>query len=869
MQSSRVGSGTGGKKIFELGTVFGSWFLSVAVVSRYITNLNSVYNPPILKSSNAWSLDTKQNDRLTVTNNKSTKKVYINRTHQPDKNDEDTWTTVTDTTTQSNRYSQLQQNTALYRCQNKKLSTVTSTKRLILEKIRQTYKEITKVLLFYSIDEQIHSNTRSKYSQVKYALRTLCLYGLFLINILIVSIVMYTPEAYRLANSFKQHLIDAQFQMDFSTMSDRENEQPVFPESILKYKNNFAINYTQISTIGEIWRFLYKPLIDVYFGSYRWYNKLINLNRTMRYVLNHNLLIGMPRIRQVRVKKEECNVHQSFKDEIKDCYVGPLKYRSFREKRFVFKKRPWKYENSDLTQSATYRGKFATYNGGGYVVELGAYNRKIKRIIEELNYLQAEKWIDRATRAVFIDIITYNPSTNLFCYVSLAIELSATGGIFPQYRIETRQLMRYITLPQFYVLGCEVVCVVFTFVYLAVVIIKIAQLKLTSLIQLWNIMDIIILILSGCVILSNFRRLFVVNTVIADQTSVHDIAFDSMILSVIRIQNTFDTLMAFLTSLAFLRMFKYADILKNLIYIKATLKLCIGDLLGFLTMYIAILIAYAQFGNLVLGTKISSFSTLGQAFVTMFRIVLGDFDYEIISNASPIIGALYFFSYIFFIVFALLNQLLAIIIDTYEEVKRRRKEFEEQLLIALCPFFYQHVERFFTRIHMWSKLEQIFKKIMYKTQDYITVHDLIRKKLNRWLPKQVIDQLERDFELQKHIFLSEHDAKGFIEFARADRQLQKETIKKLFIQETSLKYLVREQEFRWRARSYCTIQEWKVLKYRTLKLEELLTLLEIKILFTYTKTDEILNPKSENISEETSTAMDSNSTMVRTNEQQS
>lgn len=66
---------------------------------------------------------------------------------------------------------------------------------------------------------------------------------------------------------------------------------------------------------------------------------------------------------------------------------------------------------------------------------------------------------------------------------------------------------------------------------------------------------------------------------------------------------------------------------------------------------------------------------------TQFRIVLGDFNFAGIQQANWILGPIYFITFIFFVFFVLLNMFLAIINDTYSEVKAdysigRRPDFE-------------------------------------------------------------------------------------------------------------------------------------------------------------------------------------------------
>jgi len=65
---------------------------------------------------------------------------------------------------------------------------------------------------------------------------------------------------------------------------------------------------------------------------------------------------------------------------------------------------------------------------------------------------------------------------------------------------------------------------------------------------------------------------------------------------------------------------------------------------------------------------------------TLFRIILGDFDFQALQQANRVLGPAYFILYVFFVFFVLLNMFLAIINDTYSEVKAdlatQKNEFE-------------------------------------------------------------------------------------------------------------------------------------------------------------------------------------------------
>lgn len=55
-----------------------------------------------------------------------------------------------------------------------------------------------------------------------------------------------------------------------------------------------------------------------------------------------------------------------------------------------------------------------TYGGGGFVTFLSQDADQTQTIIKNLF---RDFWIDRATRAIFVDFTVYNANINLFCQV--------------------------------------------------------------------------------------------------------------------------------------------------------------------------------------------------------------------------------------------------------------------------------------------------------------------------------------------------------------------------------------------------------------------------------------------------------------------
>ena len=59
-------------------------------------------------------------------------------------------------------------------------------------------------------------------------------------------------------------------------------------------------------------------------------------------------------------------------------------------------------------------GIIGSYGGGGFVPDLATTKEESASII---SFLQENNWLDRGTRAVFLDFTVYNANINLFCQV--------------------------------------------------------------------------------------------------------------------------------------------------------------------------------------------------------------------------------------------------------------------------------------------------------------------------------------------------------------------------------------------------------------------------------------------------------------------
>ncbi len=79
-----------------------------------------------------------------------------------------------------------------------------------------------------------------------------------------------------------------------------------------------------------------------------------------------------------------------------------------------------------------------TYPGGGYIVTLSTRKAQSEVLVAEL---EANRWLDRQTRAVMVEYASYNPQIDLFCFTTIVAEIPTVGGIVRYNTVQTFRLV--------------------------------------------------------------------------------------------------------------------------------------------------------------------------------------------------------------------------------------------------------------------------------------------------------------------------------------------------------------------------------------------------------------------------------------------
>nr|XP_016852422.1 PREDICTED: polycystic kidney disease 2-like 1 protein [Anolis carolinensis] len=418
------------------------------------------------------------------------------------------------------------------------------------------------------------------------------------------------------------------------------------------------------------------PLLDSLYWA-KWYNNKSLGQNTQSYIYYENLLLGVPRMRQLKVQNNSCVVHDDFKEDISGCYDVYSEEKEDRSPFGLLNGTAWQYHTEEELDGSSHWGKLTTYSGGGYYIDL---KMSREESAESLQVLKENLWLDRGTRAVFVDFSVYNANINLFCVLRLLVEFPATGGAIPSWQIRTVKLLRYVSTWDFFVVSCEIVFCVFIFYYVVEEMLELHIHRLQYFTSIWNILDIVVILLSIVAIGFHIFRTIEVNRLMGQLLKNPSIYADFEFLAFWQTQ--YNNMNAVNLFFAWIKIFKYISFNKTMTQLSSTLARCAKDILGFAIMFFIVFFAYAQLGYLLFGTQVENFSTFVKCIFTQFRIILGDFDYNAIDNANRILGPIYFVTYVFFVFFVLLNMFLAIINDTYSEVKEELSNQKNELQLS-------------------------------------------------------------------------------------------------------------------------------------------------------------------------------------------
>jgi hypothetical protein len=181
-------------------------------------------------------------------------------------------------------------------------------------------------------------------------------------------------------------------------------------------------------------------VIPKYLYPEEWYNGDPFTTDELNYVLHVNRLVQAPRLRQLRVNKQDCAVPPRLRKILSVCYPS---FSPENENKTGIAGWPpgemLEYRTDQQLQTSRYNNGLLPYGGGGFALDIPLYFNKTQSL-EFFTYLKENKWTDLHTRAVFFDFVLYNPDNGLYLSVRLLFEFLPYGQVRPSSQFRAMRL---------------------------------------------------------------------------------------------------------------------------------------------------------------------------------------------------------------------------------------------------------------------------------------------------------------------------------------------------------------------------------------------------------------------------------------------
>lgn len=158
-------------------------------------------------------------------------------------------------------------------------------------------------------------------------------------------------------------------------------------------------------------------------------------------------------------------------------------------------------------------GQVGTYGGGGYVANLGSSKGQALSLI---NQLIEYGWLDRLTRAIFVEFTSYNPNTNYFSHVSFVLESPATGALLPQAKIQSFQLYVRMSGMNLFLIACQVLYMFLIVFFMVREVMKFRRSRGQYWKDMWSYVEVAIICLSWATLAMYLMKELIGRLVLSD-----------------------------------------------------------------------------------------------------------------------------------------------------------------------------------------------------------------------------------------------------------------------------------------------------------------------------------------------------------------
>ncbi|XP_031548818.1 uncharacterized protein LOC116286409 [Actinia tenebrosa] len=480
-------------------------------------------------------------------------------------------------------------------------------------------------------------------------------------------------------------------------------------ESFRQTSNIKAMFTEQVNDNVTLWTFVENTVLKFSF-SRQWYNGRADgaegFTEEKKYYM-----VGMPRLRQVRVKKENCTltIVKSITTHCVGEYSIPNEDTSYylpgwKEPGNLTSEAcpiPWRYQTSWELDGIPLWGHKAVYNGGGFTADLGY---EMWQAADVASTLKKYNWVDELSRAVVVEFTIFDPHVNLFSMVTYVVEITGTGSGSSFVKVDTFKLYLHLGPSKMLLIFCEVLSIIICLILTFYTCKKIKTEGLKYFRNKWNLLESAQLGLCYAAVgLFIVRLTFTAKAIQKLQENPFLFVSFQYIAKWHEVNVYVIGIIVFIATMKFLRLMKFN---RHIAILSRTISNCLKDvaIIGFQALLV--FTAFSIFAYVTFGTKMEDFSTYILALQSQLTMMLGKGYFTDLSQVDPVLGPVYFTLYIFAMMFFLLNMFIAVIADSYAEE---------------CTGVDPDSEEFVMAGFMMDRLRSLFSKEKQTTEPWVEI----------------------------------------------------------------------------------------------------------------------------------------------------
>ncbi len=377
-------------------------------------------------------------------------------------------------------------------------------------------------------------------------------------------------------------------------------------------------------------------------------------------------MIGYATLRQVRVKNNSCSVSSGFKNLIDTCYSDSFFQMDSKDFSFNWSSfnssfipniemlntyKSFQHMSASSLENYPYMTGLNTYLGDGYVLNLTG---SLNEVQSNLTLLRKLNWIDRQTRAIFIQFLLFNPNINMFAYLNILFEILPSGNMINSIQIDTIQL--------FAKTKSTTTLLTVYFVLICLMLIKeipsMHKMKLKYLFQFWKLVNLLIISFSIASFAISFN--FYYNQqkyldLISQSKGYSYINFQGLIISNYLLISLL-SLTCFFSTIKFIKLFRFN---KKILFFSKVFKKCLNNMTNFSFIFLVFLFAFIQIMYLSFNDQVKDFKSFTTSIMTVFNILITRCPIPFLNNNLVI------FPFFFILDFIFLSLMILILENTF------------------------------------------------------------------------------------------------------------------------------------------------------------------------------------------------------------